>query len=193
MFTHWYAYPDHAARDAARGGMPADPRWVEYLKTIRPCVDTQSSTIFVEAPLVETFGLHGLKSEACPSGGHGVDDDDDDDDPIYELRRYQLKLGYDTVPTFMSHFAAGLPSKLAAPGTHPSTSLCSVLHSDIGSLNEVFEIWRHGAGTAGMMQSREAARSADEWKACIGAIAELAVSFRSTVHRPVGNGLSKWL
>jgi hypothetical protein len=188
IFTHWYSYADHSARDAARAGMPKDPRWVDYLNTTRPCVESQSSTIFVEAPLVEAFGLHGLKNAACPSGGC-----DSEGDPIYELRRYQLRLGYDTVPAFMAHYESGLPSKLAAPGTHPSTSLCSVLFSDIGSLNEVFEIWRHGAGTAGMMQSREAARGAKEWKACIASIAELAISFRSTVHKPLGDGLSKWV
>ena len=190
VFTHWYYYDDHKSRDAARAGMPKDPRWVEYLAKIRPFVDTQTSTIFTEAPLVEEFGLHSLKNATCPSK-EGLDKDQQD--PIYELRRYQLKLGYDTVPKFMSHYAAGLPSKLAAPGTHPSTSLCSVVHSDIGTLNEVIECWRHGAGTEAMMASRQAARGASEWRDAIASIAELAVSFRSTVHRPVGNGLSKWL
>ena len=122
VFTHWYAYDGgHEARDAARGGMAKDPRWVDYLKTIRPCVDSQRSTIFVEAPLVSEFGLHGLSNEACPSST--ASPKDEGAEPIYELRRYQLKLGYDTVPMFLSHYTRGLPSKLAAEGTPISTSL----------------------------------------------------------------------
>ena len=191
VFTHWYCYEDHAARDRARRGMPKDQRWVDYLKAIRPCVDTQVSTIFVEASLVQDFGLHGLKNAACPSST--TNEICDESLTIYELRRYQLKLGYDTVPKFLDHYAKGLPSKLEAAGTHPSTSLCSVLYSDIGSLNEVIELWRHGGGSNGMVQSREAARSASEWKSAIASIADLAISFRSTVHKPVGSGLSKWL
>jgi hypothetical protein len=37
--------------------------------------------------------------------------------------------GYDTVPKFLELYEAGLPSKLGAEGTCPSTSLCSVFYT----------------------------------------------------------------
>ncbi len=190
VFSHWYAYAGgHPERDAARGGMPQDPRWVDYMTEIRPYVDAQSSLSFVEAPLVESFGLHGMGNGASPGG----DDGDGAGSTIYELRRYKLKLSYETVPKFYEHYSRGLPSKLAAEGTHPSTSLVSVLHTEIGMFNEVLEVWRHGAGTHAMEVSRVAARTAGEWRGAIAEIAQLAVDFRSTVHKPVGGGLSKWM
>jgi len=95
------------------------------------------------------------------------------------------------VPRFLASYEKGLPSKLE--NLHESTSLCSVLYTEVGSLNEVLEIWRHGAGTHAMEASRAAARSATEWRGAISEIAELAVNFQSTVHKPVlGGGLSKW-
>ncbi|KAL3914643.1 MAG: hypothetical protein SGILL_006021, partial [Bacillariaceae sp.] len=45
------------------------------------------------------------------------------DHTILEIRRYYLKLGYDTVPNFLSLYGDGLPSKLSAQGTDPETSL----------------------------------------------------------------------
>ena len=144
----------------------------------------QSSLLFAEAGLVSEFGLHGFMNEESPGGGKG-------ENPIYEYRRYQLRLGYDTVPAFLKAYAHGLPSKLAHQ--HPSTSLCSVLYTEVGSLNECLEIWRHGDGVRAMEASRAAARSAIEWRAAIGKIAMLAQTFQSTIHKPVGDGLSKWL
>ena len=107
------------------------------------------------------------------------------DDCILELRRYNLKLGYDTVPKFLELYGAGLPSKLEAPGTDPTTSLVTLLYSEVGRLNEVIEIWRHGNGVPAMEQSRAAARKAQEWRSAIASIADLAIEFRSTIHRPV--------
>ena len=61
----------------------------------------------------------------------------------------------------------------------------SVFLLQVGSLNEVIEVWRHGGGTAAMNRSRKAAREAGPWRAAIAEIAELAVSFRATIHRPL--------
>ena len=188
--THLYDYAGgHAEREAARGGMPGDARWVEYLGEVRPFVAEQRSTIFVEASdIVDNFSLHGMGGAGGGPGGGGSGDAS----PIYEIRRYQLKLGYDTVPRFLTHYASGLGSKLGAEGTHESTSLVTLLYSDIGPLNEVIEVWRHGAGTHAMQVSRGAARGAGPWRDAISEIAGLAMSFTSTVHKPVGGGLSKW-
>jgi hypothetical protein len=50
-----------------------------------------------------------------------------------------LKLGYDTVPKFLSLYKAGLPSKLKAHGTDQTTSLVTFLYSEVGQLNEVIK------------------------------------------------------
>lgn len=57
---------------------------------------------------------------------------------IYELRRYKLQLGYDTVPKFLELYGSGLPSKLAANA--PGTELLSLLYTEVGELNEVIEV-----------------------------------------------------
>jgi hypothetical protein len=188
--THFYHYSEgYEQRDDIRSKMVKDERWVEYLGLIRPLIGEQYSTIFTEAPLVQFFGLHGMKNGSSPGG-----EQDDHSSASYEIRRYQLKLGYDTVPMFLKHYSQGLPSKLNAPGTDPTTSLVSLLYNDTGPLNEVIEIWRHGGGTKAMGISREAARGAEEWRTAISHIAQLAESFRSTIHKPcTTNGLSKWL
>ena len=184
--THFYHYAGYEQRDQARAQMPADEQWMTYLTLVRPCVQEQISTVFTEAPLVQEFNLHGMANGSSPG--------DDSAKTSYEIRRYQLQLGYDTVPKFLEHYQKGLPSKMNAPGTCPSTSLVTLLYNDTGPLNEVIEIWRHGNGTHAMGISREAARGATEWRNSIANIADLAISFRSTIHKPVTkNGLSKWM
>jgi NIPSNAP len=177
--THAYYYGGgHAERDAKRNDMAASDEWKAYLSECRPYMQTQQSNIFVEAPLVQQFdeisGLAGINKE--PLAGS---------DCILEFRRYKLILGYDTVPKFMTLYASGLPSKLHAEGTDPTTSLVTLLHCEVGRLNEVIEIWRHGDGHTAMERSRNAARGALEWKKAIGDIAPLAIEFTSTIHRPL--------
>lgn len=109
---------------------------------------------------------------------------------IYEIRRYKLKLGYDTVPNMLSIYKSGLPSKLTAEGTDPTTSLVTLLYSEVGLLNEVIEIWRHGGGTEAMNRSRNAARGAHEWRKAVGGIADLATEFASAIHKPTS--FSPW-
>ncbi len=169
--------------------MGKNEEWVEYLKFARPCMKSQKSTIFVEAPLVkEVEGVCGLGPGLAEAHLENLNLDNDtsstSSNSIYEIRRYQLKLGYDTVPTFLSLYSAGLPSKLAAHGNDPSTTLITVLYSEVGQLNEVIEIWRHGSGTAAMERSRVASRGAAEWRSAIGDIADLATVFTSSIHKP---------
>jgi len=182
--THFYGYAGgHAERDAARSAQQSDARWRQYSKLSRPGVNEQHSLLFAEAPLVASFGLHGMQDAACPGGNPAPG-------CIYELRRYQLRLGYDTVPRFLEAYGRGLPSKLGAAGTDATTSLVTLLYTEVGSLNEVIELWRHGGGTTAMEASRQAARGAKEWRNAIAEIAGLAVSFTSTIHRPLG--FSPW-
>ena len=188
--THFYHYSDgYEQRDLVRSKMPSDERWTKYLGLIRPLINEQHSTIFTEAPLVKEFSLHGMSNASTP----GNDESDDGSQTSYEIRRYRLILGYDTVPKFLKYYAEGLPSKLNATGTDPSTSLVTLMYNDTGHLNEVIEIWRHGGGTRAMGVSRNAAREATEWKNAISKIAGLANSFQSTIHKPQIKGdLSKW-
>ena len=88
------------------------------------------------------------------------------------------------MPKFLELYGGGLPSKLGAEGTDPSTSLVSVMYCEVGALNHVIELWRHGAGAVAMEQSRAAARSAVEWRQAIAQIAELANTFSTSVLRP---------
>ena len=166
-----------------------NPDWQAYLQSVQPFMVDQKSTIFVEAPLVsEIEGVCGLTpgniEQQLYDQQHSDEDASSSSDSILELRRYQLKLGYDTVPKFLELYGSGLPSKLKAPGTHPSTSLVTLLYSEVGQLNEVMEVWKHGS-TSAMEQSRVAARSATEWKKSIAKIASLATVFTSTIHTPL--------
>ena len=189
--THFYSYEGGTSqRDAVRGAARRNQDWLGYLagcdQQSRPEVLEQRSTLFVEAPLVAEFGLHGMRSLACPSGHDAtVDGSSSSPQSIYEIRRYQLQLGYDTVPNFLQLYQGGLPSKLAAPNTDPSTSLVTLMYNEVGRLNEVIEVWRHGGGSRAMDTSRQAARAAAEWRGAIGQIAGLAVEFTSTIHKPL--------
>jgi NIPSNAP len=182
--THAYYYAGgHSERDAKRAALGADDRWKEYITKCRPYVGIQHSTIWTEAPFVqeimqESNLVHGLASVPDSKLLQG-------ENSILELRRYKLKLGYDTVPTFMELYKNGLPSKLNAPGSDPSTSLVTVVYTEVGRLNEVIEIWRHGNGTVAMEVSRQAARHAPEWRTAIANIAnDVALEFTSVIHKP---------
>jgi hypothetical protein len=181
VVTHAYYYAGgHAERDTQRALLANHPDWKAYILQCRPYAQKQSSSIYIEAPFLSNFpqviGLSTIPSstESKPSTKS-----------ILEIRRYQLQLGYDTVPHFLDYYQHGLPSKLEAPGTDPSTSLITLLYSDVGRLNEVIEVWRHGEGSAAMERSRHAARSATEWKQTIANIAPLATSFTSTIYKPL--------
>jgi NIPSNAP len=183
MMTHFYYYEGGLEqRDAARVNAAKSAEWKEYLSLSRPNVLQQRSAIFVESPLLQKHGLAGMKKEFIGDGKEA--------DVIYEIRRYKLKLGYDIVPQFMEMYGRGLPSKLSATGTDPSTSLCSLMYNEVGDLNTVIEVWRHGGGVRAMHTSRVAARTAIEWRSAINQIATLSVDFTTTIHKPLG--FSNW-
>ena len=99
----------------------------------KPFILEQTSNLKVEAPILKTMGLVGF---SCRTYG-GVKQDNLENivvlnSIIYEIRRYQLKLGYETIPNFLDAYGRGLPSKLNAEGTSESTALMSVLINDIG-------------------------------------------------------------
>ena len=182
VVTHSYAWSGHEERNAQRASLAATHEWRAHVAESSHSIAEQKSQLFVEPPLVQDFGLHGFANGACP----GSDESSTDaSSAIYEVRRYQLKLGYTTVPRWLELYSKGLPSKLGAPGTDPTSSLVTVIYNEVGSLNEVIELWRHGGGTGAMETSRQAARGAQEWRQAIASIAELAITFQSTIHKPL--------
>jgi hypothetical protein len=189
--THAYYFQGGLSeRRQLHQSLEQDLDWTEWNKSLKPCIQSEQSTLFVEAPLVKHANLEGMGAAAIVNqSNRSCDQAESQNDCILELRRYYLKLGYDTVPKFLDLYGKGLPSKLHAPGTDPTTSLVTLLYSEVGRLNEVIEIWRHGNGVPAMEQSRTAARKAQEWRSAIASIAELAIEFRSTIHQPI---ISKW-
>ena len=171
---HLYYYSSLQQRDDARRVMRENAEWNRYAEDCsRRCCDKQSSSIFAEAAFVaETFG--GMATHCIPSS--------DDDSGIYELRRYQLILGYDTVPKFIDYYSSALGSKLEA-SKDAGSRFCSLLYTEVGSLNEVIELWRHN-GISGMQMSRVLSRQSQPWKTAIGNIAPLALSFTNTLLKP---------
>ena len=149
----------------------------------------QKSEIFVEAGLVKDFEeVRGLEHWVKKNDGSNGASAGTSGGSIIELRKYQLKLGYDTVPNFLKLYAKALPSKLNAIGTHPTTQLVTILVSDVGCLNTVYEVWLHGdnssCGMEAMEQSRHASRGAKEWRTGISEIAQLATSFDTSILKP---------
>ena len=184
--VHFYHYPQGTRqRKDERAALAKKDEWKQYLGGVKECMMQQKSEIFIEAGLVKDFeqvkGLeYWVENDASKniSGGGS----------IVELRKYQLKLGYDTVPNFLKLYSQALPSKLNAVGTHPTTELVTILVSDVGSLNTVYEVWKHGGGSScgmeAMEQSRQASRGAKEWRTGIADIAKLATSFDTSILKP---------
>ncbi|KAL7512704.1 hypothetical protein ACHAXN_009745 [Cyclotella atomus] len=181
--VHLYHYKSHADRLQMRAELAKKQEWQDYLGNVKECMKEQQSEIFVEAPLIKEFdevsGLSALQDNSTSGVGSTKS--------IIEFRKYQLQLGYETVPNLLQLYSSALPSKLAT--IHPTTQLISLLVSDITSLNTVYEIWKHGdtmtCGMSAMEESRVRSRDALEWRRGIGEIAKLSVRFESSVLRPV--------
>eukprot|EP00977_Amphora_coffeiformis_P008768 scaffold1987_cov145-Amphora_coffeaeformis.AAC.5 len=163
--THAYYYQGGLEeRDARRHALDGSPEWQNYQYRTKGFISEQRSNIYVEAPFVREQVFPQVKGlvrnpDTTATASDTANGDNSHDIAVLELRRYQLQLGYDTVPKFLDLYTAGLPSKLEAPGTDLTTSLVTVLYTEIGQLNEVWEIWHHGHGHAAMDASRRAALS----------------------------------
>lgn len=183
--THLYHWTDgYAERNAGDAKCRASEEWKDYIKKVQPALVRQQSTIFMECPIVGSLdGVVGLEmgraERAFQMGGRHSKD------AVYEIYRYQLKLGFDVIPKFLELYEKGLPSKLAAKGTDPSTSLLTLLYSTVGMLNEIVEIWRHGGGFDAMERAGSAAHLAKEWRQSGQKISELTVGVTRTILRPL--------
>jgi len=168
--SHFYHYEGGLEeRELLRAAQAKDEEWKSFLAKSRPHVATQASSVWVEAPFVREAADMGMKHETL-QGSSGSNSNNSN--IIYELRRYNLVLGYDTVPTFLSHYEKGLPSKLDAGAETGKSRFCSLMYSEVGTLNQMIEIWRH-EGAAGMEETRVASRGKQAWRNAIGEIAKL--------------------
>ena len=147
----------------------------------RERVASTDAAAFLEATdVLHSCGLPGAAGFAPPpdTGGRIA----------WELRSYQLILGYTSVPRFLELYSAGLKDKLAADDSGAS-QLATLLYSDCGPLNVVHELWRHESMQRAQ-DSRVASRKAAKWKEAIGEIASLTTSFKTRYMRPLLN--SPW-
>lgn len=190
---HWYHYPGGLKqRDKTRAAAAQNSAWRKgYVIPSETMLVERKSALFVESEVCKT-AARGIAAnlyrapETLKIGGPM---------PIYEVRTYQLKLGYDSVPKMYQLMASGLPSKLAASDGPTSSGgdggdLVFMGHADVGSLNEVQEVWRFQS-TAACLDAREKSRGAQEWRAAIAGTAELANTFTSRLMRPASFSLWK--
>jgi len=187
---HLYDWADYDERDERQAAFGRSPDFRDVRHRWGLCVARDSSSIFAEAtPMLTAVGLPGMLGYAAqakaPKGHTGARRVAGVNPAVYELRTYQLRLGYSTVPRFLELYKAGLEDKLAADSTGQS-ELVSLLHSEAGAapLNTVVELWRHES-MQGSQVSRAASRGAPAWRKAVGDIAELASTFTTQFLRPV--------
>ena len=183
--THLYHWRGgYQERNARKTDMASNDEWKEYIKKVQPALASQRSSLWMEAPFVyEMPGVTGLdmgRGESMVRMGGKYSNN-----AVYEVCRYKLKLGYDIIPTFLDLYAHGLPSKLEAVGSDPTSNLITLMYSTVGTLNEVIEIWRHGGGFDAMERSGAAAQNAKEWRESGSKISELTIEVTRTVFRPI--------
>ena len=179
---HFYCYPSLQNREDVTKTMRESVSWTIFESDSNPFCDKQISNIYAEAPFVTKEGYGGMgverpgdNSSATPAA-------------IYEIRRYQLVLGYETMPRFFDYYSSGLKSKLEV-SQEAGSHFCTLLYNEVGSGNEVMELWRH-KGVTGMVQSRVLSRQSQPWKKAIAEIAPLAVSFSNMLLKPTS--FSNW-
>jgi len=133
---------------------------------------SSSSMTFVEAKdALNACNLPGLSGYAPPQTSG------DTLRVVWEVRKYQLRLGYGAVPKFLGIFQSGLSEKISVINeANCKSELVSLLFSDSGLLNVFMELWRHES-MQHAQASREASRSAKEWRRTVNEAAELSISF----------------
>lgn len=153
---HLYHWADYDERDHARSRAEDSPLYHGHqskhmgpalpMPSLRQKLVSSSSVAMVEATAcLQSCGLPGAMGFRVHRDRRGstlVAADNDDTAVAWELRTYQLRLGYDTVPRFLELYGEGLADKLSADDSGAS-QLATLLYSDSGSLNVVMELWRH--------------------------------------------------
>jgi|Transcript_2706 hypothetical protein len=177
--THVYRYENYDERDRVRGVMARDAEWVNFLRESKSALRSQTSEIFLEAAKATTaagLGVNDMVRRAAQDGARAPG--------VFELRRYQLELGYNPIPKLIDHLASGLPSKIQSDKDKKG-ELCGMFYSDVGKLNQFVELWRYDS-YQDHIRVREAARGASAWRAAIGEIAPMVQMFDTQLLKPVG-------
>lgn len=174
--THFYAYENMLHRTRVRAALAKNLDWQRYIDAARPHVQRQESTLFLDCVAVrEAAKLPPMANLIMPPIGRVRRA------ACFELRTYQLVLGYNPVPRMVEEFVKGIPAKLSAADYG---QLIMVAASEVGDLNKVIELWRFD-DAASCLQHREASRRQPAWKAAIGAIAPSVQSFNTTLLTPL--------
>ena len=163
---HVYHWKDMIERKEVRDNASSTAGWKEYRKTVGPYIESQESMIFKPAMACMEAAGSPMIQDFDPEAEEGV---------MYELRKYQLHPGYDSVPRLLDSFAKGLPHKVAADS---NSKLVFFGFIDVGMLNTVIELWRYPS-LAASIQARESARKVPEWRQCIGAVTPSVQHFRT--------------
>ena len=164
---HLSVFEDYDQRDAREA--------TEGLRFFHQGVQSLESSVFKEASAtLNEAGLPGLQDGLDAVQGCA-----------FELRTYELQLGYDTVPNFLEIYSGGLKDKMEHDDSGESR-LISLLHSEAGvaPLNTVMELWRHESAQ-GAQRSRLASRKATSWRRAVNHIAELSTRFETQLLRPI--------
>ena len=122
---HLSVFEDYDQRDAREA--------TEGLRFFHQGLQSLESSVFKEASAtLNEAGLPGLQDGLDAVQGCA-----------FELRTYELQLGYDTVPNFLEIYSGGLKDKMEHDDSGESR-LISLLHSEAGvaPLNTVIELWR---------------------------------------------------
>ena len=144
------------------------------------------SVIMVEATdSLKSWGLDGVAGFE-PTATLGGPRKDAREPSAWEFRKYQLKLGYTTVPKFLELYGSGINEKLAVSraAAEDTSRLVTLLYSTNGPLNVVIELWRHDS-LANAEASRRSSRLAPTWRRAIEEIATISTSFEVEFLRPL--------
>lgn len=120
--THFYSFPSLAVRAGIRSTLAANKEWQRYIDQARPFVAHQESMIMLEASDCHAAAGVPPASQFSPPARTATP-------ALYEMRTYQLILGYNPVPELRTAFRAGLPSKVSRDKEGKLVLMC---YSDVG-------------------------------------------------------------
>ena len=98
--THFYSFPSLAARAGIRSTLAANKEWQRYIDQARPFVAHQESMIMLEASDCHAAAGVPPASQFSPPARTATP-------ALYEMRTYQLILGYNPVPELRTAFRTG--------------------------------------------------------------------------------------
>ena len=133
------------SRDSALAMMQKDPAWRVFTEITAPMLQKQSSEMFL--PAVKCLEVAGGETDAMLRIKNLSTAPAKTPPGVFELRTYQLELGYNPIPKLIELMAHGLPSKLASDQKKKGT-LVGMFFSDVGRLNRFVEIWRYVLGVS---------------------------------------------